>query len=514
MKKLLLLGAMAFGAFLSAEAQNNGTTCALATPITANGTITAATFDGTYAAYCQGSRTGIKAKWYRYTATANGEVTISSNLAANNGTTYTNDTRVQVLRSSAITCATGTLEACVATADDIAPNATPANYLSTVTFPVASGKTYYIQWDNYWNGTDVKGFQFTFAFTAVSCIRIGENDAYLPFDYTTTDASLAWVKAIGNPPTYNIDYSTNLTAAAGAGTIVNTPAGTETYSTVTLSGLPASSNFRYFVRGSCGFTQSAWQGPFYGYLAKSGNYTHTFDAADNYEDGFIGDFTWFNSTASTTPANYADGGIGGVMYTFNATAASNEWGYTRGFSLTAGTVVTIKYKTRLYSAATPATMSLKLSAGLDQVATAQTLPIQTVAPAGTASFTQHTATWTVPATGVYYFGFNNNSPASTLSTAIFLDTVEVTLAPASAESFVASQLTVFPNPATNMVTVSAVDALVNGVELIDINGRTVKTVKLNGVAEAQINISDLSTGVYMMNISSDKGSATKKVVKQ
>lgn len=78
----------------------------------------------------------------------------------------------------------------------------------------------------------------------------------------------------------------------------------------------------------------------------------------------------------------------------------------------------------------------------------------------------------------------------------------------------ASQFAVFPNPASNVVTVSGAEALVDAIELIDLNGRTVKSVKVNGVAEAQINISDLSAGVYMMNISSDKGKTTKKIVKQ
>ncbi|WP_407934909.1 T9SS type A sorting domain-containing protein, partial [Flavobacterium lindanitolerans] len=32
-------------------------------------------------------------------------------------------------------------------------------------------------------------------------------------------------------------------------------------------------------------------------------------------------------------------------------------------------------------------------------------------------------------------------------------------------------------------------------------------------SSAQVNISDLSAGVYMMNINSDQGSVTKKIIK-
>ncbi|WP_185965514.1 T9SS type A sorting domain-containing protein [Flavobacterium zepuense] len=77
----------------------------------------------------------------------------------------------------------------------------------------------------------------------------------------------------------------------------------------------------------------------------------------------------------------------------------------------------------------------------------------------------------------------------------------------------ASKLSVYPNPATNVVTVNGADALVNNVAIVDINGRTVKSVKFAGVAEAQVNVSDLASGVYVMTIASDKGTTTQKIVK-
>ena len=41
-----------------------------------------------------------------------------------------------------------------------------------------------------------------------------------------------------------------------------------------------------------------------------------------------------------------------------------------------------------------------------------------------------------------------------------------------------------------------------------------KNVKFDGVSETQISVSDLSTGIYMMKIVSDKGITTKKVIKE
>lgn len=78
-----------------------------------------------------------------------------------------------------------------------------------------------------------------------------------------------------------------------------------------------------------------------------------------------------------------------------------------------------------------------------------------------------------------------------------------------------NKLAVYPNPAKNLINISnSENILLTNANITDLNGRTVKTVQLNGVTTAQINISDLASGVYMMNINSDQGSVTKKIVKE
>lgn len=82
------------------------------------------------------------------------------------------------------------------------------------------------------------------------------------------------------------------------------------------------------------------------------------------------------------------------------------------------------------------------------------------------------------------------------------------------EIFNSAKLSVYPNPVKDIVTISnELNYSLQSINITDLNGRTVKTLKMNGEASAQVNISDLSSGVYMMNISSDKGSMTKKIVK-
>lgn len=507
MKKLLLLGALIGGSLLNANAQ---ATCAAAEVITTNGTYTAFDVTGTYQALCYASVTNIKASWFKWQAPSNGHVLITSNLAQNDGVSASNDTRLSILKGTSCT----TLE-CVESNDDISET----NYRSEAYFPVQANAWYYFEWDNRWNvGTASAelGFDFNFTFTASTCVMPGSYDFYLPDSYTTTSAALYWDPAIGTPANYDIDWSTNFATAAGAGTIVTAPAGSLAYVTATVNNIPAGSNFRYYVRSNCGGSTSPWQGPYYGYLAKTLPYSNTFEStANNLTDGFVGSgWTPITTSASSTPANYADGGAGTALYTYNSTtAASNLWGYTRGFSLQQNEQVTLNFKTRLYPASSTVPMTVRVTVGNAQTTTAQTTTVQTITVNSGAAYTNQTVTWTAPAAGVYYFGFNNNSAAGATQAYLFMDTLSVTSVLGN-EEFQASEMSVFPNPATNVINVSNPDALVNGVTITDLNGRTVKTVKLAGVSEAQISVSDLSAGMYLMNITSDKGAVTKKIVKQ
>jgi hypothetical protein len=51
-------------------------------------------------------------------------------------------------------------------------------------------------------------------------------------------------------------------------------------------------------------------------------------------------------------------------------------------------------------------------------------------------------------------------------------------------------------------------------KVVDLNGRIVKFKENIYENSVQINISDLQSGVYMMTINSDNGSAVKKIIKE
>ncbi len=84
----------------------------------------------------------------------------------------------------------------------------------------------------------------------------------------------------------------------------------------------------------------------------------------------------------------------------------------------------------------------------------------------------------------------------------------------SNDEFFSSKFATYPNPANNNVTISSSEnILLSEVVITDINGRTVSTNKINNLTEAQINVSELTSGIYFMNLTTDSGKAVKKFIK-
>ena len=118
-------------------------------------------------------------------------------------------------------------------------------------------------------------------------------------------------------------------------------------------------------------------------------------------------------------------------------------------------------------------------------------------------------TTTTPAPGI------NNAAAATgwFDNIVTRISFEDTLLGVSTPAYAVSQFSVYPNPSNDIVNVSVLGSIMNSAEIVDINGRTVKSIKLNGVSDATINVADLASGVYMLNVTTDNGKLTRKVVK-
>ncbi|MFD0963201.1 FG-GAP-like repeat-containing protein [Pseudofulvibacter geojedonensis] len=138
------------------SAQND---CTSASTIVANTIYSVGVFDGTpVTSSCFDGNIGNNGEWYTYTPTTDATVTVTTDLPNSAG----KDTRIQVYNGSG-GCA-GLV--CIGGDDDSA-----TGFLSTYTFNVTNGTTYYIVFDNYWvNNTNNFDFRLTEAPIVVSPI--------------------------------------------------------------------------------------------------------------------------------------------------------------------------------------------------------------------------------------------------------------------------------------------------------------------------------------------------------
>jgi hypothetical protein len=489
MKKLLLFTFIIVG-FLKIYAQSD---CANAIVITTNGIISAPAINGFFSNNCYNhtldSNGGtIHSIWYSFTPTSNGEVTITSNLPTNVAP-FNVDTKVSIFTGS---CAS---LICYDANDDTSPT----KFLSTLTFPVQIGITYYIAWDNYW---DANGFDFDFNFISSTCVK--------PFYFntisnlTTTSATLNWVTSVSNPGQYQVEYGL-YGFLQGSGTMVLTPT-----NSISLTGLTPYANYQYYVRSYCdAVNQSTWTAVRTVALVKACPYACTFDDGNQ-----VAGWTTNGNGAygiGTTAAN-AQGGSGHYWIMNNSTtAASNNWLLTPPMALSANESVTISFWTRC---ATP--RSLRLTVGNAATSVAQTTQIWANPTLLNSTYSQVTAPAFVASTaGIYYFAFNDVSSiftGGTTDTNLRLDTINFTSVLGTNE-FASSNFSVYPNPSNGIINIANdVNATVSAIAILDLNGRVVKSQTLN-TNENQITINELSAGVYMLKLATSQGVVSKKIVK-
>lgn len=147
MKKITLLLLFFFAANIS-FAQNS---CSGAQTITA-GTYVVDAINGTaITSTCSGTGLATAAEWYKYTPTQNYSLTVTTDLQVN----ICKDTRFHVFTGTcgSLTCLTGDDDSGIISCNSGNTN----SYLSTKTFEVTAGTTYFIAFDNKYQST---GFSF------------------------------------------------------------------------------------------------------------------------------------------------------------------------------------------------------------------------------------------------------------------------------------------------------------------------------------------------------------------
>jgi hypothetical protein len=82
----------------------------------------------------------------------------------------------------------------------------------------------------------------------------------------------------------------------------------------------------------------------------------------------------------------------------------------------------------------------------------------------------------------------------------------------STETFLASQLTIAQNPVQNQLQLEVADAItIQAINIIDNNGRMVMSKSSD---EKSVDVSRLQKGIYFAKIETNKGTVTKKIIKE
>lgn len=98
-------------------------------------------------------------------------------------------------------------------------------------------------------------------------------------------------------------------------------------------------------------------------------------------------------------------------------------------------------------------------------------------------------------------GYGNN---------VWLDNINISDGPLAVSSVDENGMAIFPNPVKDVLTINY-DKAISQIDVYDVNGKLVKTIT---TVDNTINVSDLSEGVYMLNIQTEEGLIVRKIVKE
>jgi hypothetical protein len=129
-------------------------------------------------------------------------------------------------------------------------------------------------------------------------------------------------------------------------------------------------------------------------------------------------------------------------------------------------------------------------------------------------FSQDPAAGALIPDGVYTVTMSSEDEYGNVGTCTFVLTVESILG--VDDNGLGEGISIFPNPTDNVVTISnATGIQLEKVAIYDVNGRLVNTIDLSDMQqEKTIDVSQLATGVYMLQIQSENASTVKRLVKE
>lgn len=329
---------------------------------------------------------------------------------------------------------------------------------------------------------------------------------------TTTTATISWT-APSVAPTggYQYYYTTTNTAPTAA----TTPSGTVAAGITTANLTTLTSNTQYFfwVRSDCGGSgTSPW--------SISANFLTQCDSTVvpyimNFETATVPALP--NCTAQEnvgsgnlwTVANNPGYGFttNALRYIYNSANSANVWFYTQGVTLVGGTAYAISFD--YGSTGTTFPEKLKVAYGTSASATSMTNSLVDLPNVVNATPLNNVVQFTPATSGVYYFGFNAYSDADQFY--LFVDNINLDLF-LSTNSFDSANFVAYPNPVKDVLNLSYITEI-SSVRVINLLGQEVISRKVNNT-NSQIDMTSLTAGAYIVNVTIGDVVKTIKIIKQ
>jgi hypothetical protein len=325
---------------------------------------------------------------------------------------------------------------------------------------------------------------------------------------TSSSANLGWTET-GTATIWDIEWGTSGFTPTGTPNIAAT-----TTNPHNLTGLTSNTVYSFYVRANCGGTsgQSPWSGPFsFTTTCNATNVPYVMDfetavlpalpnctSQQNVGTGNL----WATNTAPAYgfPTNT-------LQYSFNGSSAADVWFYTQGINLTAGTTYAIAFDYGCTSVNWQE--KLKVAYGTSASALAMTNAIVDFPNVINSTPLNSSTQFTPPSTGVYYFGFNAYSNVDQFY--LFVDNINIDVF-LSTNSFDNSSFVAYPNPVIDVLNLSY-SSEISYVKVINLLGQEVISRKVNNTT-SQIDMTSLTAGAYIVNVTVGDVIKTIKVIKQ
>lgn len=83
------------------------------------------------------------------------------------------------------------------------------------------------------------------------------------------------------------------------------------------------------------------------------------------------------------------------------------------------------------------------------------------------------------------------------------------------EDVLANSFHLYPNPATDFVTITANDTIkVNQIKVYDLTGKFIDQQDFKNEENIRLNVEKFASGTYLLHLQTDKGLAVKKLIKK